>query len=345
MIGTEQGVNWEVVPPHQPILAAVSGGADSMALLWLLWQAGRRVVVGHVDHGLRGDSAEDSAFVARHAAGLGLPFAGVCLHLSPGGHEATWREARYLALAELARRHQCPLIATGHTAADQLETILLNWLRGQAVAGMAGMRSRRALQELLVVRPLLHCTRDATREWCRQAGWQWREDPTNDNADRLRNRVRQTLLPALESVLEPGRTLAGLTQATAVSAELIQQELDLAAAAAAAALDRILLSQAVNLVVLQGEAFRELTPILQRLVLREAVRRLEGEVRDLALARCEEVRRHVVAASRHAVWQWRGGLRVEWTAEGGGNRLRLQRVKPPDTPDGTARRVEGDELS
>jgi len=193
------------------LAAAVSGGADSLALLHALrvlagprrW----RLAVLTVDHGLRPGAAADAAFVADHAKSLGLPAR--VLTLTPAdleapqaaGPEAAARAARYGALWRAADDLGCQWLATGHTLDDQAETVLLQLLRGTGPDGLAGMpvRSGRLLRPLLAVR------RSETRACCTATGLAWREDPTNATDGPLRNRVRHHLLPLLEQ-LRPGAT-------------------------------------------------------------------------------------------------------------------------------------------
>jgi tRNA(Ile)-lysidine synthase len=201
--------------PGDGVAVAVSGGADSLALLHALralaGPRGWRLAVLTVDHGLRPGSAADAAFVADHAKALGLPAR--VLTLAPGdlephraaGPEAAARAARYGALWPAADELGCPWLATGHTLDDQAETVLLQLLRGAGPDGLAGM----AVRTGRLLRPLLGARRTETRAACAAMGLPWREDPTNADDTPLRNRVRTRLLPLLED-LRPGatRTLA-----------------------------------------------------------------------------------------------------------------------------------------
>jgi tRNA(Ile)-lysidine synthase len=197
------------------VAVAVSGGADSLALLHALrtlaGPRGWRLAVLTVDHGLRPGSAADAAFVADHAKALGLPTR--VLTLAPGdldphrpvGPEAAARAARYAALWPAAGELGCAWLATGHTLDDQAETVLLQLLRGAGPDGLAGMTVRTGR----LLRPLLGVRRADTHAACTAVGLTWREDPTNAEDGPLRNRVRSRLLPLLEE-LRPGatRTLA-----------------------------------------------------------------------------------------------------------------------------------------
>ena len=208
------------------VAVAVSGGADSLALLHVLralaGPRGWRLAVVTVDHGLRPGSAADAAFVADHAKALGLPVLVRTLtpdDLKPhrrAGPEGAARAARYEALWPAADELGCRWLATGHTLDDQAETVLLQLLRGTGPDGLAGM----AVCSGRLLRPLLGARRAETRACCAALGLDWREDPTNADESPLRNRVRQRLLPLLEE-LRPGAT-----QALARTAALAGDERD-----------------------------------------------------------------------------------------------------------------------
>jgi tRNA(Ile)-lysidine synthase len=193
------------------VAVAVSGGADSLALLHALraltGPRGWRLAVLTVDHGLRPGSAADASFVADHAKALGLPARVRTLgpaDLEPhrkAGPEGAARAARYAALWTAADKLGCAWLATGHTLDDQAETVLLQLLRGAGPDGLAGM----AVRGGRLLRPLLGTRRAETRACCAAIGLAWREDPTNAGDEPLRNRVRHHLLPLLEE-LRPGAT-------------------------------------------------------------------------------------------------------------------------------------------
>ncbi len=205
------------------LAAAVSGGADSLALLHamrtLAGPRGWRLAVVTVDHGLRSGSAADAAFVVDHAKALGLDArletlapADLARHRR-AGQEGAARAARYEALWRAAGELGCGWLATGHTLDDQAETVLLQLLRGAGPDGLAGMSVRSGQ----LLRPLLGVRRAETRGCCAAVGVDWREDPTNAEPGPLRNRVRQRLLPLLEE-LRPGAAGA-LARTAALAAD------------------------------------------------------------------------------------------------------------------------------
>ena len=194
-----------LLQPGAPLrlAAAVSGGADSMALLLLLRQLqprfGYTLSACHVNHGLRGQSADrDEAFVRAECARLGVPlrvFHAAELALPPAHAGEDWaRRLRYTAFAQL-QGQGIDAIATAHTANDQAETLLLRLARGTGLHGAGGIRPRRGCY----LRPLLCLSRAETEAVCRAAGQPWVTDETNDTDAYARNRLRHSALPALES--------------------------------------------------------------------------------------------------------------------------------------------------
>ncbi len=192
------------------VAVAVSGGADSVALLCLLLELqaelGIVLSVAHVNHKLRGDeSDEDERFVAKLAREYGLDFHVREARVDGGdssGIEAAARELRYGFFRQLAREGSISKIATGHTLDDQAETVLLRIFRGTGIRGLAGVHPRIVFEEQgrvlgEVVRPLLGFRRARLVEFLRERGQSWREDSSNRDGAFLRNRVRHRLLPLI----------------------------------------------------------------------------------------------------------------------------------------------------
>jgi tRNA(Ile)-lysidine synthase len=254
------------------LAAAVSGGADSLALLHamrtLAGPRGWRLAVVTVDHGLRPGSAADAAFAVDHAKALGLEAR--LETLAPAdlerhrraGQEGAARAARYQALWRAADELGCGWLATGHTLDDQAETVLLQLLRGAGPDGLAGMTVRSGR----LLRPLLGVRRAETRDCCAAIGVDWREDPTNQEPGPLRNRVRQRLLPLLEE-LRPGAAVT-LARAAALAAD----ERDWLDPLVAAALAATRADATPGAVALDAGALAELPVALVRRVVRTAAR-------------------------------------------------------------------------
>ena len=219
---------------------AVSGGSDSISLLHLVAPLCREVgivpVVLNFDHAIPGEHSDvDAAFVRDEAARLGFEFFGeVADGIVPGGGkslEMAAREARQAFYRRAADLYALDAIATGHQADDVAETLLLRLLRGAGAAGLAGLKPRSVLppkaphgtRALTIIRPLLEIRRDELREWLREHGLGWCEDPSNANEAIPRNEVRRSILPALS---RRGSGLAETVQQLARSAEILREEDD-----------------------------------------------------------------------------------------------------------------------
>ena len=178
--------------PGMPVVAAVSGGADSTALLLLAVEAGCDVTVVHVDHSLRAGSEHEAEFVADLAAALSVPFRSERVRVEPGPNlEARARGARRAVLGADAM--------TGHTADDRAETLLLQLLRGAGTTGAASIRPG-------PTKPILALRRAETRALCVARGITVLEDPTNTDPAFRRNRVRHEVLPLLADVADRDAT-------------------------------------------------------------------------------------------------------------------------------------------
>jgi tRNA(Ile)-lysidine synthase len=194
------------------VLVALSGGADSVSMLFLLREleaAGDLALagVGHLNHQLRGAAAdEDEVFCAALAARLGLPFrssrvdVGGLARDTGRSIEDAARGARYTFLAAAAAELGADLVAVGHTRDDQAETFLLRLVRGAGARGLSGIRPRAGR----VIRPLLDVRREDLRAYLRDRGERFREDTSNADVTIPRNRVRHELLPYLEKDFSPG---------------------------------------------------------------------------------------------------------------------------------------------
>lgn len=203
-----------LIPAHALVVVAVSGGADSLALLHVLNELrprlGCRLHVATLDHGLRGEAgAADARFVADIAAQWGLPVTvdGVdvpALMAQTGqGVEAAARQARFAFLAQVAHETGATLVATAHHANDQAETILLHLLRGTGLRGLSGMALRTTLPgfpEITLIRPLLETSRGEIEAYCQQHSLSPRSDETNRDTDLRRNRIRHDILPQLMTI-------------------------------------------------------------------------------------------------------------------------------------------------
>jgi len=264
--------------PGLTVLAAVSGGADSLCLLDVIRRAGYPVVVAHFDHRLREESEAEAANVQRLAKTLGLPFvvggADVREHASKMklSLEEAARNLRYAFLFEQARAHRAQAVAAGHTADDQVETILMRLLRGSGLTGLKGMSHRTILEafdpNIPLVRPLLDIWREETLDYCAGRGFSPANDPSNASFNFLRNRIRHLLIPTLETYNPKFR------EAAHRAARLLQDDHRVILDAVTRAWQDVLVAESAELIAFDAHALLGLPRGLQRRLLKRALEKI-----------------------------------------------------------------------
>lgn len=218
-----------VVPAGERALCAVSGGADSVALLAIMsgaaGKAGYELCAAHVHHGIRAASDEELEFVSALCRRLNVPLytlrADVPAIAKASGEsiESAARRVRYDFFYSTAREHGCGLIALAHHSRDQAETVLMHVLRGSAVSGLCAMRPRAGM----LIRPLLNVDPEELREYLAQRGLDFREDATNADIRYTRNYVRHVILPACERAYPGSRSgLCRLAAAASLDEEYLE---------------------------------------------------------------------------------------------------------------------------
>mgnify|MGYP003603684782 CR=1 FL=1 len=302
--------------PDTPLVVGVSGGADSLCLLHVLRhlppELAPRLHVAHLNHGLRGADADaDAAFVAELAAAWDLPctIGHADLSTHPGlSLEEAARRARYAFLSAVAYANGASTVAVAHNADDQVETVLMHFLRGSGLSGLRGMRpcsplprapwGRAVVEDDLLaptvpapgarqtlIRPLLDVPRADIEAYCQLHGLAPRIDSTNADRSFYRNRLRHELLPQLESYNPAVRSALRRTAAVLTDEHHLL---------------RLLLAEAWPQVVQRADAasitlrlapWRALHVALQRSVLREAIHHLRPGLRDVGFDHVETARR------------------------------------------------------
>jgi tRNA(Ile)-lysidine synthase len=218
MLAKIQTVLSQSLKPGETVLAGISGGADSVALLHALVALGYRPHVCHLNHQWRGaESDADAQFVRELAGTLQLP---VTIQARQVPHdEDSARQARYDFFQDCAIATGIKKIVLAHTADDQVETFLMRLLRGAGVPGLVGIWPERQIGIVRVLRPMLKIRRDEIIEYLTGHGLRWREDASNQDREFLRNRVRHELLPLLERDFNPS-----VRDSLARTAEILRDE-------------------------------------------------------------------------------------------------------------------------
>ena len=304
-----------LIPGKETVVVAVSGGADSVCLLHILakWggRLGTRLHAAHLNHQLRGlESEADAEYVSNLAGRLGIPISidrqNVAAYRTERrcSIEEAARELRYAFLSRIARQVGAQRIATGHTRDDQVETILMHILRGTGTSGLCGLppcspmaydsqrtslptealsASERQPGNLLVIRPLLDAGREETVSYCREYQLEPRIDSSNLSSSFFRNRLRLHLLPLLR------KYNPGIDQALLRLRDIAKEDNAFIEMQAAELWEKVA-RQENNTVYLNKKHVAGLPVALQRNLLRAAVTKLAGDVRDIEANHVEAAR-------------------------------------------------------
>ena len=287
----------DLIVDQHPLVVAVSGGPDSVCLLHILLtlqnELGIRLQVAHLNHQLRSAEAKaDAGYVADLARRLGVPATverrdvksyraqhHICL-------EEAAREVRYTFLTEVAQSTGAERVAVGHTTDDHIETILMHLIRGSGTRGLRGLqpisRWQLAGNSLTIIRPLLTVSREETDAYCREHQLTPRLDASNLSLSPLRNRIRLQLLPLLRSY-NPQVT-AALLRTAAIAAD----DLAFITEAGSRSWQEVALEEAGTIIFMK-KPLLGLPPALQRHLLRTAMEKLLGNLRDIEARHIEEI--------------------------------------------------------
>lgn len=278
-----------LVMPGQKLLVAVSGGPDSVCLLHVLSHLreglGITLHIAHLNHRLRGaDSEADAEYVAALAQRLGIPATleerDVLDYQSEKrlSLEEAARDVRYNFLSRVAEDVGAASVAIGHTRDDHIETVLMHLLRGTGTRGLRGLQAVGQFvlggQRLTVVRPLLETSRAETVDYCNEHGLSPRLDITNLALGPFRNRIRLKLLPLLHSY-NPR-----ITDALLRSARIAADDLALLDSEVAKVWDSVVQKKGGSVIISKAE-FLALAPAVKRELLRKALERLVGNLKDI----------------------------------------------------------------
>lgn len=315
-----------LIPPEAGIVCAVSGGADSMALLHALimvnftYDYGWNLLVAHLDHTLRSDSAADAIFVRQQADEFSLPCLIQRTDVAAGraageSLEEAARRVRYAFLEEAAEtlrkasRGHPAVVAVGHHAEDQAETVLHHILRGTGLRGLAGMPVRRPIRwgsSIELVRPLLGFRRAELLGYLKRRGRPYRVDSTNaDSAAARRNLIRHQVLPLIQETVNPEAVTALLRLA-----EQARRAEDVIRFCAAEALERSFVRQEKDALVLRAALIAALPKAIRSEIIVSVLRRLGAPLQEVGFERIEAAADAAGRAGRRVI-ELPGGVTVQ----------------------------------
>jgi tRNA(Ile)-lysidine synthase len=299
--------------PARPIVVAVSGGPDSLCLMDILRQAGYPIIVAHFNHKLREESDLEANTVEKMAGRLGLPSIIESADVRAFAEEKKLsiedaaRTLRYRFLFGQARQHGAQAVAVGHTADDQVETVLMHFLRGAGLNGLKGMTYSTILSifdsEIPLVRPLLDVWREETVVYCAGQGLRPHYDPSNDSLNFLRNRIRHLLIPTLETYNPKFREAVWRTAQTLTADHVILID------SVDAAWTRSVVSESAGLVIFDSTTLTGFAPGLQRYLFRRAMERI-SPASDITYAALDRVTAFLAGPQRNSPLLLNGRMRL-----------------------------------
>ena len=283
--------NFGMIAPEEHVVVAVSGGADSTALLVCMKTLAREtrltLTAAHLNHRIRGAEGDDDAeFTRQLCVTLGIPFVTETIDVKKQAEdsgenlEACARRVRYAFLRRAARRAGAQKIAVGHNRNDQAETAIFRFLRGSGIEGLSAVRP--VLSDG-IVRPLIDCSRELIRGYLQDKAVRWREDSTNAELHYARNRIRRELIPYLEKKFNP-RLIDTLARETGIARETW----DFIETQSRAALAN-LYAETGEGISLDAAGLLRLHPALQKQVLRLALKDGFNSLRNISAAHIENL--------------------------------------------------------
>jgi tRNA(Ile)-lysidine synthase len=322
----KESLERDVPSPARAVLA-VSGGADSVAML-RAWHAIRqgsedRVVVASFDHGLRPESAADVEFVRQLAGRLGFDFVkGSPERAIEKGRgdsiESAARRERYAFLSKVADDHGASVVLTAHTADDQIETVLFQIVRGTGLAGLAGIPTRRPLAKKVdLVRPLLDVRRREVESYLSSIDQAFVNDLTNQSLSFARNQIRHVILPLIRDKVHGGVDQSLLRLAATAREEWDSLEQDVKEL-----LDGMIVERKERELILSADRLSSVPGRVAGRLLREAVVQVAGGLREIGWSHIQDGLRLLDSAGPRRV-EWPLGLVLEKLPDG---KVRLMKM-------------------
>lgn len=298
----------------RPIIAGISGGPDSMCLLKMLRETGYHVIVAHFNHKLRSEADVDANAVEQAASRMN--FASVIesgdvrefAKTEKLSIEEAARNMRYRFLMEQAHRFKAQAVAVGHTADDQVETVIMHFIRGAGLTGLKGMSHRTIIPmfdtEIPIVRPLLDTWREETVVYCAAHGLRPRHDLSNDSLDFMRNRIRSMLIPSLESYNPRFKDAVWRT------ARALSGDHEILMGAVENGWKKCIVQQTADFISFDASALTQSPIGLQRHLIRHAIELLRPRNSDISFAILERATNFVNDAKHRPRMDLIGGLQL-----------------------------------
>lgn len=294
----------ELIVPGDRIIAGVSGGADSMCMLLMLLELKKsldiEIIVAHVNHGIRGEEAKrDAEFVEKFCKERNVPFElintdiiGLAKETGTSTEEAG-RNFRYEFFTELAHKYGAGKIAVAHNSDDNAETVLFNIFRGSGIGGLKGILPQRSIRgkdgtTYTLIRPVLALSRREIEEYLKEAGQDFCIDSTNNGEDYSRNKIRNIILPMARDSINANtfRHIGSLSRQAGEIFDFIEQETEKYAGILDVREDDHGIAASVSI---DCEAIAGLHPVIRKSLLRRAIGKTAGRLKDIEEIHVEDL--------------------------------------------------------
>jgi len=283
---------FDMIQIGESVVVAVSGGPDSVAMLYTLdslrSRFGFKIHIAHLDHKMRKDSKRDVRFVERLAKKLNLPITikkiNVCALAKGDSIEQVARRVRFNFLFDVARSIRTKKIALAHTKDDQVETVLMRLIRGTGLYGLGGILPVREIDGFTIIRPLIELRKEDVIKFLKKIKIKAMLDKTNLDTKLLRNRIRKELIPLLEKKFNPN-----IKESLYNLAKVAQKDYDYLDAISKKIFRDMQYKSGKNKIELNLDKLRSVHQSMQRMILRLALEKLQGDTRRITYKHWEEL--------------------------------------------------------
>lgn len=275
---------YNLIEKDDKILVAVSGGPDSLSLLNVLYELGYNICVAHINHGLRENAIVDECFVKEFCAEKNIKCFVKSINLKENlngmSTEEAGRKARYDFFDEVSEEQNCTKIATAHNSNDNVETVIMNMIRGSGMSGLKGIEPKRGN----IIRPLIEISRKEIEEYCKENNLNPRHDESNDETVYTRNKVRIDLIPYIERNIN-SNVVNNITRMSKIISEEERFILDMVEAA----YNNIVSEESEKKIICSLKLFNKLDIVLKRRLILKLIIKVLGNAKDIEKVHIDDV--------------------------------------------------------
>ena len=275
---------FNLIEPGDKVVVGVSGGPDSISLLYILHKLGVDLCVAHINHGLRENAELDEEFVINFCSRLGVPCFTKKIDLKNLLNGMTLEEAgrkeRYDFFKEIMQKENCNKVATAHNSNDNAETVVMNMIRGSGMSGLKGIEPCRGN----IIRPLIKCSRNEIEKFCEENNLNPRHDESNDETLYTRNKVRLELIPYIEKNIN-SNVINNINRMS----EIISEEEKFILSQVENAYQECIVKELDNKLVCNLKVFNRLDNVIKKRLIIKFIIKVLGNAKDIEKVHIEDI--------------------------------------------------------